>query len=201
MGVVEKEAMNTSITDSTISTVQGVQGILTALTALGLTNFRFPPATNLEDGSIFDFVVIGSGAGGSVVANRLTEDPKTTVALIEAGQVAPFESTVMGLFPALVNSAYDWNATSTNDHYANQCLQNNVVETTMGKMLGGSSGLDHVLVVRANKFDLDRWAKATGDDSFNYDNMKNTTLRAKQSKIKTSLQHTPLIMALTAPCK
>lgn len=62
----------------------------------------------------------------------------------------------MGLFPALVNSVYDWNVTSTNDHYANQCLQNNVVETTMGKMLGGSSSLDHSFAVRANKFDLDR---------------------------------------------
>ncbi|XP_030035816.2 oxygen-dependent choline dehydrogenase [Manduca sexta] len=93
----------------------------------------------------------------------------------------------MGLFPALVNSAYDWNATSTNDHYANQCLQNNVVETTMGKMLGGSSGLDHVLVVRANKFDLDRWAKATGDDSFNYDNMKKYYIKSETVKDKDIL--------------
>ncbi|XP_030035814.1 L-sorbose 1-dehydrogenase [Manduca sexta] len=164
--------MSTSITESTISSVQGVQGMLTAITALGLTGHRFPAGVDVEDGAVFDFLTIGSGAGGSVVASRLSEDPNASVLLLEAGQVAPLESTYVGLFPVLVNSAYDWNATSTNDNYANQCLQNNVVETTMGKMLGGSSGLDHVIAVRANKFDMERWAKATGDDSFNHENMK-----------------------------
>lgn len=70
----------------------------------------------------FDFIVVGSGSGGGVVANRLTEVENFTVLLIEAGQTDPTISQIVGLATTCLNSAWNWGYNTTVQ--SNACLGN-----------------------------------------------------------------------------
>ncbi|XP_065223544.1 glucose dehydrogenase [FAD, quinone]-like [Planococcus citri] len=103
----------------------------------------------------YDFIIIGAGSAGSVIANRLSE--KWTVLLIEAGEDPPINSDIPGLAPTLFNSPQDWKyLTEPSD---NTCLGyvNNQCSWPRGKVLGGSSSTNFMLALRGNAKDYDNW--------------------------------------------
>jgi choline dehydrogenase len=108
----------------------------------------------------FDFVVIGAGSAGAVVAARLSEDPSCRVALLEAGERPPPEELMPAACPALQNNpATDWGYTAD----AGKCglgLEGGRMMVPRGKMLGGSSGLNYLAYVRGHPGDFDAWANA-----------------------------------------
>ncbi|KAI0690659.1 alcohol oxidase [Cerioporus squamosus] len=111
----------------------------------------------------FDYVVIGGGTAGLVVATRLSEDPDTTVAVIEAGPHhvnEPLVDTPEFFSRALGNPAFDWRFVTTPQ--AN--LNNAILPQPRGKMLGGSSGLNFIVWDRASQREYDAWEQlgATG---------------------------------------
>jgi choline dehydrogenase len=112
----------------------------------------------------FDFVVVGGGSAGAVIAARLTEDPHCRVALIEAGGKPPVEELIPAACPALQqNPDTDWMYTAD----AGGCgrgLADRRMVVPRGKMLGGSSGINYMAYVRGHPGDYDTWAKggATG---------------------------------------
>jgi choline dehydrogenase len=112
----------------------------------------------------FDFIVVGGGSAGAVVASRLSEDPACKVALIEAGQRPP-EISAPPIAPAAMqlNPATDWMFTA-DPGKAGLGLNGHRVPVPRGKMLGGSSGINYMMYVRGNPGDFDAWAKggATG---------------------------------------
>jgi choline dehydrogenase len=112
----------------------------------------------------FDFIVVGGGSAGAVVASRLSEDPACKVALIEAGQRPP-EISALPIAPAAMqlNPATDWMFTA-DPGKAGLGLNGHRVPVPRGKMLGGSSGINYMMYVRGNPGDFDAWAKggATG---------------------------------------
>ncbi|WP_036486508.1 GMC family oxidoreductase [Myxosarcina sp. GI1] len=102
----------------------------------------------------YDYIVIGAGSAGCVVANRLTQDPKTTVLLIEAGNPdtkpeikIPLECT------RLPGTEVDWGYFSEPEPY----LKNRQIFCPRGKVLGGSSAINFLLYTRGNHYDYDRW--------------------------------------------
>jgi choline dehydrogenase len=107
----------------------------------------------------FDFVVIGGGSAGAVIATRLSEDPACRVALIEAGERPP-DISLMPVAPALLqlNPATDWMYTADPGR-AGLGLNNRRVPVPRGKMLGGSSGINYMVYVRGHPGDYDAWAK------------------------------------------
>ena len=107
----------------------------------------------------YDFIVVGGGSAGAVIASRLSEDPNCRVALIEAGERPP-EISALPIAPAAMqlNPATDWMFTA-DPGKAGLGLNNGRVPVPRGKMLGGSSGINYMMYVRGNPGDFDSWAE------------------------------------------
>src|SRR5918995_1681288 len=118
----------------------------------------------------FDFVVVGGGSAGAVVAARLSEDPTCRVALLEAGGPPPPQELMPAACPALQqNPATDWMYTAD----AGGCglgLMDGRMMVPRGKMLGGSSGINYMAYVRGHPGDFDSWA-AGGAIGWSYDDV------------------------------
>ncbi|GKT61503.1 GMC oxidoreductase [Colletotrichum tofieldiae] len=116
----------------------------------------------------YDYVVVGAGASGLTVANRLSEDPNVTVLVIEAGELDAGEDFVKipGLAGGAVGTKYDWNTT----YVANDALGGRVVSIPQGKIVGGSTKLNRMVFDRGSKSDYDRW-ESLGASGWNWDTL------------------------------
>src|SRR5690242_12311254 len=109
--------------------------------------------------SAADYVIVGAGSAGCVLADRLSADPAVRVLLIEAGARDPNtvdEVRVPMLFPRTFGSEIDWNFQSE----AQGELKGRSVPYTRGKGLGGSSAINAQLWTIGHRADYDGWAEA-----------------------------------------
>ncbi|HKP21244.1 MAG TPA: GMC family oxidoreductase N-terminal domain-containing protein, partial [Thermoleophilaceae bacterium] len=103
---------------------------------------------------MYDYVIVGAGSAGCVLANRLTEDPNVSVLLIEAG--GPDTNELVHLpaaFSALYRTAQDWDHSTIYEPYANDRR----VYLPRGRVLGGSSSINAMVYIRGNPIDYDGW--------------------------------------------
>jgi choline dehydrogenase len=106
----------------------------------------------------FDFIVVGAGSAGAVIASRLSEDPSCRVALIEAGERPPEISSVPVACAAMqLNPDIDWMFTG-DPGKAGLGLNGKRMPVPRGKMLGGSSSINYMAYVRGHPGDYDSWA-------------------------------------------
>ncbi|MFK7861471.1 MAG: GMC family oxidoreductase [Granulosicoccus sp.] len=107
--------------------------------------------------STYDYIVIGAGSAGCVVANRLSADGTTTVALLEAGgrDWNPWIHVPVGYFKTIHNPKTDWCYNTEPD----PGLNGRSLKWPRGKVLGGSSSINGLLYVRGQMQDYDRWAE------------------------------------------
>ncbi|CAG7827198.1 unnamed protein product [Allacma fusca] len=118
----------------------------------------------------FDFIVVGSGSAGSVVANRLSRNNR--VFLLEAGGDPIHLHTIPGLAPDLLHRPQiDWIHKSLPQKDTLKAHVEQVSRWPRGKALGGSSNLNYMLYVRSHPLDYDNWANITGDPTWSYENV------------------------------
>ncbi|MDB5571981.1 MAG: glucose-methanol-choline oxidoreductase [Hyphomicrobiales bacterium] len=115
--------------------------------------------------SHWDYVIVGAGSAGCVLANRLTEDPQVRVLLLEAG---PRDRHPLIHIPLGMGKMHDWTMFDWGYHTDPEpALNNRRIEAMRGKVLGGSSSINVMAYTRGHRGDYDRWA-ANGATGWSY---------------------------------
>ncbi|XP_072945478.1 ecdysone oxidase-like [Epargyreus clarus] len=123
----------------------------------------WPISYDIRDGFRADFVVVGAGSAGAIVAARLSEVYHWKVLLLEAGGDPPPASVTPSLFGTLAHTEYDWDYNAYFDKGIGQIHPKGILYMTRGKMLGGSSSNNYEVYSRGVPEDYDEWnEKAPG---------------------------------------
>ena len=117
---------------------------------------------------IWDYVIVGGGSAGSVLANRLSADPATRVLVLEAGRpdyrLDPFIHMPAALTFPIGSRFYDWQYESEPEPFMNERR----VYHARGKVLGGSSSINGMIFQRGNPLDYERWAADPGMETWSF---------------------------------
>jgi len=122
---------------------------------------------NNQGQEMYDFIIIGAGTSGSILANRLSFNRNVSVLLLEAGGVdADFRVKIPALFSQNFETENDWGFYTT----PQESKGNYSIFVPSGKLLGGSSSINAMIYLRGSAYDYDEWERM-GFKGWNYENM------------------------------
>ncbi|KAF5877852.1 putative glucose oxidase protein [Botrytis fragariae] len=136
--------------------------------------------------SAYDFVIIGGGTSGLVIANRLSEIPNITIAVIEAGFSVLNNTNVSSVdgFTLGLNTAIDWQYATTSQTYAG----GRILGYNAGKALGGTSTINGMTYVRAALQQIDSWQVGLGNTGWNWSTLYPYYKKSESFTIPTPAQ-------------
>ncbi len=118
--------------------------------------------------SVYDYLIVGGGSAGCVLANRLSEDPANKVCLLEAGPRDAWWNWKIHMPAALMynlmDDRYNWYYHTEPQPYMNE----RVMYWPRGRVLGGSSSLNAMVYIRGHALDYDRWAFKENCEGWSY---------------------------------
>ncbi|SLM32436.1 choline dehydrogenase, a flavoprotein [Desulfamplus magnetovallimortis] len=151
----------------------------------------------------YDFIIIGGGSAGCVLANRLSANPSNRVLVLEAGRPDYIWDVFIHMPAALTypigSKFYDWCYKSEAEPH----MRNRRIDHARGKVLGGSSSINGMIYIRGNAMDYEKWAKAPGMENWDYAHCLPYFKRAENRLIGADEYHGvngPLLLE-TGPCK
>ncbi|XP_072381730.1 glucose dehydrogenase [FAD, quinone]-like [Diabrotica undecimpunctata] len=125
---------------------------------LGNTNdYTEDYAPRLKDGDEFDFIVVGSGSAGAVVANKLSENPNWKVLVLEAGGYPSASSDIPALVFGGPTEEENWHYRAEPSPLSSLGFKDQQSIWPRGKGLGGTSILNAMMYIKGNKRDYDTW--------------------------------------------
>lgn len=137
------------------------------------------------DEASFDYVIVGAGSAGSVLAARLTEDPSVRVLLLEAGGPATGDGVkIPAAFLTLFRTGKDWNYQTE----PQKQLHERSLYWPRGKMLGGSSSMNAMIYIRGHRADYDEW-RDLGNPGWSYDDVLPYFKRAESNSRGADAYH------------
>src|SRR3954447_12719424 len=145
------------------------------------------PVQNSKQGAkmTYDYVIVGAGSAGCVLAARLSEKPEVKVALIEAGPPdTAQEIHIPAAFPQLFKTQFDWDFLTEPEPQ----LDGRRVYLPRGRMLGGSSSMNAMVYIRGNRADYDGWAKG-GATGWDYDSVLPYFIKAEANERREDQFH------------
>lgn len=121
-----------------------------------------------DSATSFDYIVIGGGSAGCLMANRLSADPKYKVLLLEAGKPDTYHwiHIPVGYLYCIGNPRADWMYKTQ----AAKGLNGRILLYPRGKILGGCSSINGMIYMRGQARDYDKWAELSGDDAWKWEN-------------------------------
>lgn len=141
--------------------------------------------TDVNQGQEYDYVVVGAGSAGCVLANRLSADPDVQVLLVEAGpEDTRREISIPAAWVTLFKTEVDWNYETVPQLQ----LDGRVIYWPRGKGLGGSSSMNAQIYLRGDRADFDEWASA-GNAGWSYEQVLPYFLRAEDNERGAGFYH------------
>ncbi len=113
----------------------------------------------------YDYIVVGSGTAGAVIAGRLAAETDASVLVLEAGGTDQVDAVqIPGMWPSNIMSERDWGYRAE----ASDSVNGRSLILPMGKVVGGGSSINACAYARGHKNDFDMWAAEAGDEAWNY---------------------------------
>jgi choline dehydrogenase len=135
---------------------------------------------------VYDYVIVGAGSAGCVLASRLTENPDTQVLLLEAGPPDDADEIhIPAALSTLFKSTYDWDYQTVPQSRAGD----RSVYWPRGRVLGGSSSINAMIYIRGSRYDYDTWRDEYGCQGWGYTDLLPYFLRAEGNSRGESAYH------------
>lgn len=129
----------------------------------------------------YDFIIVGAGAAGSVLANRLSENPKFSVLLLESGGSENHFTDIPFIFPMWAATPIDYKYLTEPQTEALHGFKSNQIYWTGGRVLGGSTVHNDMIYIRGNPEDFDVWEKH-GSDGWSFDKVLPYFLKSEDNQ-------------------
>ncbi|GAB0093763.1 hypothetical protein DMENIID0001_089380 [Sergentomyia squamirostris] len=133
-------------------------------------------------GDEYDFIIIGSGPAGCVLANRLSENPDWKIFLIEAGDMENIAHDIPLQAAFLQSTSSNWGDFTEPEPGVCKGMYNQRCSFPRGKMLGGTSTINYMIYNRGNRRDFDKWA-AEGNYGWSYNEVLPYFMKSERSRL------------------
>jgi choline dehydrogenase len=144
------------------------------------------PIILLKENAVYDYIIVGAGSAGCVLAARLSADPSVSVLLLEAGPVDDaLEIHAPAALSRLFQTTYDWNYSTVPQHRA----AGRTIYWPRGKVLGGSSSMNAMIYIRGSRYDFQSWREDQGCVGWDYQDLMPYFRRAEDNSRGASAYH------------
>ncbi|XP_051160264.1 glucose dehydrogenase [FAD, quinone]-like [Leptopilina boulardi] len=137
---------------------------------------------------VYDFIIVGAGSAGCVVANRLSEINNWNVLLLEAGNEEPIRATIPGFGGSLGGTEFDWKYRTQSEK--SEIVKSKEIYWPRGKIMGGSSSINGMYYVRGNREDFDNWARM-GNPGWSYKDVLPYFIKSENNLDPTVVEKNP----------